>query len=86
MGSNEGCHKREDEMSKPQDAKTKKILICEIVALIVIIGLSWMLLLLPIIFYHLPDEVYTRKVGYNLYVTSPTDIGVKNEVLNLGLL
>ena len=60
-------------MSRPQDTKTKKILICEIAALIVTIGLVWMLLLLPIIFYHLPDKVYTGKVSTNLHM-QPTSV------------
>ncbi len=65
---------KEDGVSKPaQDAKTDKILIC---GLIVTIGLTWMMLLLPIIFYHLPDEVYARKVSsragvYIVFVNKP---------------
>ncbi len=58
-----GTATMENGMSKQQDAKTDKTFIYEVVVLIVAIGLAWMLLLLPIIFYHLPDEVYSRKVS-----------------------
>ena len=48
-------------LSKPEDAKIVKI--CEVVVLVVTLCFAWILLLLPIIFYHLPDDVYTRKVS-----------------------
>ena len=38
-----------------------KWIVCEVIALIVTIGIAWMLLLLPIIFYHLPDDVFTTE-------------------------
>lgn len=40
---------------------------CGVVLPSVAIVIAWMLLLLPIIFYHLPDEVYARKEK-NTYV------------------
>ena len=55
--------RREDGMSMPQDTKTACLDIFEVVMLILSIGLVWILLLLPIIFYHLPDEVFTKKVS-----------------------
>ncbi len=52
-------------MGKQQDAKTDKTSICEAVVLIITIGLAWMLLLLPISFYHLPDKVYVSSLTSN---------------------
>ncbi len=61
---NYDIRKEDKNLSKPQDAKTKKtITLCKIVVLSVAIGLAWILLLLAIIFYHLPDETYTRQVS-----------------------
>lgn len=50
------------EVKEQQDAKSKKCAIIEVIILVVTLVFVWMLLLLPIIFYHLPDEVFTRKV------------------------
>ena len=56
-----GTSLRED---KPEDKKTCTCLdILEIAVLIVCIGVVWILLLLPIIFYHLPDEIFMKNVG-----------------------
>ena len=49
------------------DVKTKKaIVFCEVVVLSVAIGFAWMLLLLPIIFYHMPDKAFTREVSLSV--------------------
>ncbi len=54
--------KEEKNLSKPKTKKT--ITLCEIVVLSVAIGLAWILQLLAIIFYHLPDETYyTRQAS-----------------------
>ena len=47
-------------LGKPGKDKT---FICEVAVLVLVIALSWMLLLLPIIFYHLPDEVFAEEVS-----------------------
>lgn len=54
--------RQEAESSKIKPEKDKTF-ICEVVVMVLVIALSWMLLLLPIIFYHLPDEVYAEKVS-----------------------
>lgn len=51
---------RQNELEKfSQEFKAEKInFVCEIIVLVTCIGLTWMLLLIPIIFFHLPDSVY----------------------------
>ncbi len=69
---NYGTGAWEDGVNRPQNAKTKKTgLICEVVVLIVTIGFAWMLLLLPINFYHLPDEVFRKVSTDHVQVNGP---------------
>ena len=51
-------------MNRLEAIKTKRKAVCEVVSLSVVIGLAWVLLLMPIIVYYLPDEVFTRKVSF----------------------
>ncbi len=51
--------RRKDGMSKTKVTARKRLLY-EIVVMSVTIGFAWVLLLLPIIFYHLPDEVFNK--------------------------
>lgn len=45
-----------------QEGKVEKMnSACEIIVLVTCIGLTWMLLLIPIIFFHLPDSIYVSK-------------------------
>ena len=50
----------EEGIKEQENARCNRNTVCEVVVLSVAIGFSWMLLLLAIIFYHLPDEVYSR--------------------------
>lgn len=62
-----GNDRNSTETSKSKAGSTKRrVAACELIVLSGIIGLAWMLLLLPIIFYYLPDEIFARKVSNNI--------------------
>ena len=44
-------------------SKTNKRIAIEVVSFIVTVGLVWLVLLIPIIVYHLPDEVFLSQVS-----------------------
>ena len=72
-------------MSQLQNAKKKN---CEVTVLITTIGIAWMILLLPIIVYHLPDEAFAKvSIGYvfiGLYLANFSWGGNTIESVKLG--
>lgn len=55
--------KEEDALSRDKESTTMKKC-CEVFALVATVGVAWMLLLLPVIFYYLPDEIYNNMVSF----------------------
>ena len=54
--------KNVDSPAKEKESSSKRSGVCEVVVLSVVIGFSWTILLEPIIFYHLPDKLFEKKV------------------------
>ena len=53
----------DDALTKDRASTTIKKKHCEVFALIGTIGVAWIVLMLPVIFYYLPDDVYTTSTN-----------------------
>ena len=66
-GNGVGSKEAEVFSSLDQDTMMKKWRVCEMVGLILLIAGTWILLLIPILFYHLPEDGPVSS-SYGIYV------------------